>query len=167
MAGLVPRLAGSAKMVATPPVDSHWSQVPAVSIRFFGVRDLAFFRRSLPQLGSETTGSADRKNSQSIRAFVLQRQVSVSTGLSGVQTEPDSRGLDPAIQVVSSKELMRRDAAIFVGRRRLDGRVKPVHDARGRFQSIPNRSSGALSGPLLTPSSRLFRPDSLQGVTGC
>jgi len=31
-------------------------------------------------------------------------------------------GLDPAIQVVSSKELMRRTAAIFVENCRLDGR---------------------------------------------
>jgi len=40
-------------------------------------------------------------------------------------------GLDPAIQVVSSKELMRRTAAIYVERCRLDGRVKSGHDARG------------------------------------
>jgi hypothetical protein len=32
-------------------------------------------------------------------------------------------GLDPAIQVVSSKELMRRPVAIFVESRRLDGRA--------------------------------------------
>jgi hypothetical protein len=101
MAGLVPRLSGSAKMVAAPPADSHWSQVPAVSKRFFGVRDLAFFRRSPPQLGSETSGPADRKNSQSIRAFVLRGQNSVSTRRSAVQTEPDSRGLVPAIHAVA------------------------------------------------------------------
>jgi len=46
-------------------------------------------------------------------------------------------GLDPAIQVVSSQELMRRAAAIFVESRRLDGRVKPGHDAKG---AIPKRS---------------------------
>src|ERR1700690_2776652 len=97
MAGLVPRLSGSAKMVATPPADSRRSQVPAVSNRFFGVRDLAIFRRSLPQPGSEPSGPADRKNSQSIRAFGLQGQASVSTRLSAVRTEPDSRGSSPAM----------------------------------------------------------------------
>ena len=97
MPGRVPRLSGSAKTVATPQTDSHRSQVPAVSKRFFGVRDLAFFRRLLRQVGSKTSGPADRKNSQSIRAFILQGQASVSTRLSAVQTEPDSRGTSPAM----------------------------------------------------------------------
>jgi hypothetical protein len=40
---------------------------------------------------------------------------------------------------------MRRAAVIFAESRHLDGRVKPGHDATGRFQSIPNRSSQNLS----------------------
>src|ERR1700690_2057227 len=111
MAGLVPRLSGSAKMVATPPADSHRSQVPAVSNRFFGVRDLAIFRRSLPRPGSEPSGPADRKNSQRIRAFGLQGKSFVSTRLWAARTEPDSRGLVPAIHAGPLQECRRLVAA--------------------------------------------------------
>ncbi len=139
MAGLVPRLSGSAKMVATPPADSHWSQLPAVSNRSFGVRDLAFFRRSLPQLSSETSGPVDRKNSQSTREFVLHGQASVSTRLSAVQTEPDSRGLVPAIHAVPSRFPLN----VPTWRRRVDGRDKPGHDGAMGFC---NRSRSLRTG---------------------
>jgi hypothetical protein len=57
-------------------------------------------------------------------------------------------GLDPAIQVVSSRELTRRTSAVFVESRRLDGRVKPGHDEGERFRSIPSRSKAVLANGL-------------------
>ena len=63
-------------------------------------------------------------------------------GAHGFRDEPLSAvmaGLDPAIQVGASKSWMRRAAAIFVEHRRLDGRVKPGHDAR-RVTAIDSKT---------------------------
>ena len=133
-AGLVPRLSGSTKMVATPPAELALVAGLSCLESLFRRTRSCILPALAPPTCSETPGSADRKKSQSIRVIVLHGQASVSTRLSAVQTEPDSRGLVPAIHVFLGDS--RVQVLIQVAPFRIGAMDQRVFEARGECNDV-------------------------------